>query len=147
MSEKKIYKVLAKNDTGETKSHQSGISIPKNIIKAGILPSLGTDQMNPRTVLTFEDEKGKKWDFQFIYYNDVFFGKEPGKSHNEYRLTRVINFLREYNIKSGDTIWFSITDDNVRHIGVEYKQTDENCNKKVKKIILGNGWHYFEFEE
>lgn len=147
MSEKKIYKVLSKNDTGETNSHQSGISIPKNVVKAGVLPFLGTEKMNPRATISFMDQKGNKWEFQYIYYNDAFFGKEPKKSHNEYRLTHVIEYLREYNIKSGDTIWFSITDDNVRHIGVEYQQINEDCNKKVKKIILGKGWHYFEYEE
>lgn len=145
--EKKIYKVLSRNDTGETKSHQSGISIPKNVIVSGILPSLGTDKLNPRIILDFVDPKGKRWEFPYIYYNDAFFGKEPRKSHNEYRITCVIKFLREYNIKSGDTIWFSLTDDNIRHIGVEYQKLNDNSEKKVKKIVLGKGWHYFEFED
>ena len=147
MSEKKIYKVLSRNDTGETKSHQSGISIPKNVIAAGVLPPLGIDKLNPRSVLTFEDVQGEKWEFQYVYYNDVFFGKEPKKGHNEYRLTCVLKFLRKHNIKSGDTIWFSLTDENIRRIGVEYNNLEETNNKKIKKIILGNGWHYFEFKD
>ena len=114
MGEKKIFKVLSRNDTGETHSHQSGISIPKKVVNAGILPKLGIDSLNPRIMLTFFDTKEKKWDFPYIYYNDAFWGKEPSKSHNEYRLTCVIDFLRENNVTSGDSIWFSIDDEGIR---------------------------------
>ena len=145
MSERKVSKILSKNDTGETHSHQSGISIPKDVVKKGILPELGTDRLNPRTVLAFIDPEGLRWEFQYIYYNDAFFGKEPAKSHNEYRLTCVLEFLRHYNAQSGDTIWFSLTDDNVRHIGIDSKQIVDCGNRKVTKIVLGRGWHYFEF--
>lgn len=144
MTEKKIFKVLSKNDTGETRSHQSGISIPKKVVDVGILPSLGIEKLNPREIITFYDCNNKKWDFPYIYYNDAFFGKEAKKSHNEYRLTCVIEFLREFNVKSGDSIWFSIDENGVRHIGIEKKQEEEQ--KKIKKIVLCGGWHYFEYE-
>ncbi len=145
MAEKKIFKVLSRNDTGETHSHQSGISIPKKVISAGVLPPLGIDSLNPRITLTFFDCNQKKWEFPYIYYNDAFFGKEPSKSHNEYRITCVIDFLREFQVKSGDSIWFSIDDNGVRKIGIQKQQSEEE-QRKVKKIVLCGGWHYFEYE-
>lgn len=145
MAEKKVYKVLSRNDTGETHSHQSGISIPKKVVRAGILPALGTDSLNPRIELTFYDCNQKKWVFQYIYYNDIFFGKEPSKSHNEYRLTCVLEFLREFDVKAGDSIWISLDDNGIRRIGIQ-KQNPENEPRKVKKIVLCGGWHYYEYE-
>lgn len=145
MAEKKIFKVLSRNDTGETHSHQSGISIPKKVISSGVLPPLGIDSLNPRITLTFFDCNQKKWEFPYIYYNDAFFGKEPSKSHNEYRITCVIDFLREFKVKSGDSIWFSIDDNGIRRIGIQKQQSEEE-QKKVKKIVLCGGWHYFEYE-
>ncbi len=152
---KKLYKTLSKNDVGLTGSHQSGISIPKNVVEAGILPSLPKEILNPRITLYFLDEEGHNWEFQYIYYNDQFHNKERGKSHNEYRLTRVKNFLRYYNVLDGDEIWFSNEENNL-YIG-HVKKTETNQkpnvaldvisqyeNPKVVTIILSNGWKTIE---
>ena len=76
----KLYKVLSKNDTGETHSHQSGISIPKAVASSGIFPELTTETLNPRTDITFYDEDNVAWTFQYIYYNDIYFGKSTDQS-------------------------------------------------------------------
>lgn len=138
----KFYKVLTRNDTGETNSHQSGITIPKNVASAGIFPKLTTETLNPRTEVTFFDENGTKHVFQYIYYNDVFFGKPKNKSHNEYRLTCVKEFIRDNNIKSGDSIWFAIDEKNVRHIGFEKSEVEQKESRTF--IKLTGGWKYIK---
>ena len=143
---KKVYKTLSKNDTGETHSHQSGITIPKVVAYSGIFPKLSKEILNHRTDITFYDEEGVVWNFQYIYYNDVFFGKPKEKGHNEFRLTCVRDYIKKYNITAGNEIWFSIDEKNVRHIGyIESKEMEKlelNDNKVIK---LSQGWHYIEF--
>ena len=136
----KIYKVLTRNDTGETNSHQSGITIPKQVADSGIFPKLGTDKLNPREEVLFFDEDGRVWSFQYIYYNDVFFGKPREKSHNEHRLTCVREYIKENNIKSGDSIWFGIDSKGVRHIG--YQKVEEPQKEKRTLIKLTGNWRY-----
>lgn len=141
----KVYKVLSKNDTGETHSHQSGITIPKVVAKSGIFPELSTEILNHRKDITFFDEDGVAWNFQYIYYNDIFFGKPKEKGHNEFRLTCVRNYIKKYNIKSGNQIWFSIDDNGVRHIGYIDSEKDVKDTTNVKVIKLSNGWHCIKF--
>lgn len=142
----KVYKVLSKNDTGETHSHQSGITIPKTVARSGIFPELSTEILNQRTDITFFDEEGVAWSFQYIYYNDIFFGKPREKGHNEFRLTCVREYIKKYNIKSGNQIWFSIDDNGVRHIGYIDEKKESNINENgVRVIKLSPGWHCIEY--
>ena len=136
-----ISKILTKNDTGETHSHQSGITIPKAVAESGIFPEMTKELLNPRVELTFFDQNDLGWSFQYIYYNDVYFGKPKEKAHNEHRLTCVRKYIQENNIRSGDTIWFSIDENNVRRIGF-VKQAEED--KIVTKIVIGAGWRYIK---
>ena len=127
-----VSKNLSRNDTGETHSHQSGISIPKDAARTEIFPHLGID---PRVTVVFYDEDGEQWSFEYIYYNDQFHGKEPGKSHNEFRLTRVIDFLRKVKAHSGDKIWFGLDDMGHRRIGLLKNCTEEyllRMNRLIK---------------
>ena len=147
----KIYKTLSRNDTGETHSHQSGISIPKEIANTSVFPKLGTERLNPREEITFYDDTNTQWKFQYIYYNDLYFGKERRKAHDEYRLTCVTKYIKQNSIKSGDTIWFSIDDNDVRRIGferqVENEEEVEIKEKTVSNVIkLSNGWRYIEIK-
>lgn len=144
----KIYKTLTRNDTGETNSHQSGITIPKEIAKTRIFPELGTEQLNPRVELVFYDENNTAWKFQYIYYNDLYFGKEKKKAHDEHRLTCVRQYIKENKIKSGDSIWFSIDENNVRRIGFESEREEEENIMDNEKIILklSNGWKCIEIK-
>ena len=112
-----LFKVLSRNDTGETGGHQSGISIPKAVASSTIFPYMSTQFLNPRREVTFIDEGGKEWIMQFIYYNDKYHGKPVGKSHDEFRLTYTQSYIKEHNIKSGDQIWFAIDDEGIRYIG------------------------------
>lgn len=95
-----ISKILSSNDTGETGGHQSGILVPKNPTILKFFPVLDNKEKNPRSILSFFDETGKRWDFAFIYYNNIHFGG----TRNEYRLTRMTPFIRQNNLKAGDEI-------------------------------------------
>ena len=134
----KVWKTLSRNDTGETNSHQSGISIIKDIARAGVFPILTTETLNPRTDVCFCDENGKKWNFKYIYYNDLFFGKDKSKGHDEFRLTCVKDFIRENNIIAGDEIWFAINENGERIIGFNRQNNLEDENDDV--IVIRKGW-------
>ena len=144
----KVFKTLSRNDTGETNSHQSGISIPKNIVELGVFPDLGTEELNPRRTLDFFEEDGTFWTFQFIYYNDYYFGKPKNKCHNEYRLTRVIDLIRKHRIKSGDEIYFYIDNSGIRKVGFVKREFNESLEKdlnttniqKKNVIMLSKNW-------
>lgn len=102
MSEQIIEKVLSANDTGETGGHQAGILVPKNPGILDFFPRLDRSTKNPRKVLDMCDVTGHEWTFVFIYYNNRFFGG----TRNEYRLTGMTAFLREFNLKVGDILIF-----------------------------------------
>ena len=147
----KTWKTLSKNDTGETHSHQSGISIPKEVAKTSIFPQLGTDTINPRVEVVFYDENDNAYKFQYIYYNDVFFRPDKKRGHNEFRITCVKDYIGKNSIKSGDKIWFALDKNNVRRIGFERASTTneteqvnepEKDNKDNKQfvLVLKGGW-------
>lgn len=139
---KKAWKTLSRNDTGETHSHQSGISIIKDIAWSGIFPTLTTEYLNPRTEVKFKDEEGYIWSFQYIYYNDIFFGKPREKGHNEFRLTCVKDFIQAYDIKAGDEIWFALDEDGNRVIGFNKAAlaSDESEDNDDDVIVIRHGW-------
>lgn len=98
-----IEKILSANDTGETGGHQAGILVPKDPRILSFFPKLGKSSKNPRAVIDMIDEAGKEWIFHFIYYNNRFFGG----TRNEYRLTGMTAFFREFNLRAGDKISMS----------------------------------------
>ena len=73
-----ISKVLSANDTGETGGHQAGILIPKSEIILSFFPKLSSAKKNPRVSIKFYDNYDKEWQFNFIYYNNKFFGGTIG---------------------------------------------------------------------
>lgn len=138
----KIYKILTKNDTGETKSHQSGITIPKIVAETDIFPQLSKEILNPREEVVFYDENGDLWKFQYIYYNDCYHGKPAKLAHNEHRLTCTKDYIRKNSLVAGDSIWFGLDETNVRRIGFvksESKKLDEKVIIKLKA-----DWHYIK---
>jgi len=100
MSTEAIEKTLSANDTGETGGHQAGILVPKDARILAFFPELSPHIKNPRAVLDMLDETGREWAFRFIYYNNRFFGG----TRNEYRLTGMTAFFREFNLKVGDRV-------------------------------------------
>ena len=141
----KLFKVLSRNDTGETNSHQSGISIPKKVASSEIFPHFGIETLNPRVEVTFFDENNLAWRFQYIYYNDIHHGKPRHQGHDEFRMTCVKDFIREYNIKSGDQIWFGIDTNGVLRIGYIKAESEIPINEGKVVIKISNKWKTIKY--
>jgi len=126
-----IKKILTQNDTGETGAHQAGILVPKAYEILGFFPKLDQKTKNPRVSITFIDNAGDKWIFNFIYYNNKFFGG----TRNEYRLTGMTRYFKSKNLKAGDEIHFS-TFENSYYI--DHKKS--NSGTEGNTIKLTNTW-------
>jgi hypothetical protein len=132
-----ISKKLSANDIGSNGTHQAGILVPKSKDILSFFPELNPILKNPRlSLLVRERADGSQWAFNFIYYNNAFFGG----TRNEYRLTCMTKYLRSINAKIGDDLAFS-KDDNgsvyVEHIrasSTQAKLSDDGI------LILSGGW-------
>ena len=119
MMKSTIEKVLSANDTGETGAHQAGLFIPWDVVNTGFFPSLDPSTKNPRCPIDLLDPAGEEWTFNFIYYNNAFFGG----TRNEYRLTCVTKFFRCHSLKTGDTLIFKRT--SARFYELSYRRQNE----------------------
>lgn len=127
-----ISKILSANDTGETGGHQAGMLIPKTGHILSFFPQLGKESKNPRVKLRFIDSSGIEWDFVFIYYNNKFYDG----TRNEFRLTGMTSFIRQYNLIAGDSVVLSREIDGRRLINLE--RTKRKNSSSVLK--LGSSW-------
>ena len=131
-----IEKVLSANDTGETGGHQAGILVPKDPRILDFFPRLDQTIKNPRAVLDIRDDTGHEWTFSFIYYNNRLFGG----TRNEYRLTGMTAFFREFNLKTGDTLVFRRV--SLRHLNLSYRRA-----KRGSRVLkLSGTWKVIEAE-
>jgi hypothetical protein len=134
----RISKVLSANDVGDTGAHQAGMLIPKEFRLLAFFPMLNPSEKNPRCSLNFKDDWQDRWTFAFIYYNNRFFGG----TRNEYRLTRMTDFLRRRNTKPGDTIILLRDENDSYRITVErLAQAQPSAQGRLK---LGTGWRVVE---
>lgn len=93
-------KELSANDTGVTRSHQSGILIPKKGNgPLSILPRLDRTVKNPEAWLVCRSPENKSWRLRFIYYNSKLHPEPDPKtgvlrgSRNEYLKRGVCELL------------------------------------------------------
>jgi hypothetical protein len=135
-----IEKQLSGNDTGETGGHQAGILIPRDKHILGFFPPLSRGDKNPRKVIDLIDETGRTWSFNFIYYNNKFFGG----TRNEYRLTGMTEFIRAFNLKTGDTLIFEKHAD--REWLIKYRRANQTDPGGTLKLG-GSGWRTLDFFE
>jgi hypothetical protein len=136
MTTEAIEKTLSANDTGETGGHQAGILVPKDSRILAFFPELNPEIKNPRAVLDMLDETGREWTFHFIYYNNRFFGG----TRNEYRLTGMTAFFREFNLKAGDKIL-------MRHESPHRTRiTFKRAREEAGVIKLSPGWKVIDAE-
>lgn len=133
-----ISKVLSSNDTGETGGHQAGMLIPKGGDVLAFFPELNPEEKNPRITLVFEDDAAQHWKFNFIYYNNRFFGG----TRNEYRLTGMTSFIRQNNLKVGDTITLSHREDGGLSIKCQRQSTTPNG---MPKIVITGTWKVVQY--
>lgn len=133
-SQPSISKILSPNDTGHTGSHQAGILISKKLL--GFFPKLLLDAENPRIKMRFTDDSGEVWAFTFIHYNNKF----RGGTRNEYRLTGLTQYIKQFRLQPGDKIRL------LREHGGEYfisHHKSETATYSVKDdgvIVLTGGW-------
>ncbi len=125
-----IEKVLSANDTGETGGHQAGILVPKDPKILAFFPELDKSIKNPRAVLDLHDDTGCEWVFRFIYYNNSRFGG----TRDEFRLTGMTAFFREFNLKAGDVIVLH----RVQPMGLRI--TYRRSESPAKVLKLGTTW-------
>jgi hypothetical protein len=142
---KSISKQLSMNDSGETGGHQAGMLIPKSPEILEFFPKLDSSQKNPRAAMYFTDESGRTWKLNFIYYNNRFFGG----TRNEYRLTGMTAYFRESNLKAGDEV--TLTRSN-NQLSICYKRANAPSVTEATKdgqkktiLVLGGGWKVIDY--
>lgn len=138
----RISKKLSDNDLGFTGSHQAGILVPKDERILSFFPQLDRTQKNPRAPLVvWERSNGTRWEFTFIYYN----GKLFGGTRNEFRLTRMTQYLRAVNAKAQDELVFA--KDERGSIVVELVRNGRQAPVATDNgvLVLGGGWRYVNY--
>jgi len=135
---KQVYrKWLSKTDTGESKTHQAGLLIPKTVEGLiDFLPRLDATQKNPSAELICIDNTGEEWCFRFVYYNGKLF--TGGGTRNEFRLTRTTAFLRSRNAGEGDALEISKDGSEVYKIKVIKEESSED--HFLKRKVKLRGW-------
>jgi hypothetical protein len=133
----RIIKVLSANDVGDTGAHQAGMLVPKEGRILAFFPALNPGEKNPRCSLTFTDDWQDRWTFAFIYYNNRFFGG----TRNEYRLTRMTDFLRRRNAKPGDAIVLTRDESDGYRISIApFQRSTQASPSQNERLKLGTGW-------
>lgn len=132
----RITKTLSANDIGETGAHQAGILVPKEPAILSFFPFLDPGAKNPRVSLIFREPDGiTRWDFNFIYYNNRFFGG----TRNEYRLTCMTRYLRARNAAVGDQVVLSKDGDGRLQVDVE-RLNAPSVTGDDDVLVLSGGW-------
>lgn len=133
----KIIKKLSANDIGSTGGHQAGILVPKDKEILSFFPSLDPNFKNPRTsLLVREKSDGSQWTFNFIYYNNRFFGG----TRNEFRLTCMTKYLRAVNSKVGDDLIFTKNDNGSIFIECIRDSQNQPQIDIHGTLVLDGGW-------
>lgn len=128
-----VQKTLSPNDTGDTRSHQAGIHVPKAL--RDFFPALNESELNPRASLQLQGEQGVIGTSSYIHYNNKLVGDG---TRDEYRITRIRSFLTECGARSGDTIEFSRMSNNQYVVKVFTSGTNSPSDRVV--VDLSNGW-------
>jgi hypothetical protein len=130
-----ITKTLSANDVGETGAHQAGILVPKERDILSFFPSLNPKEKNPRVTLVFREGDGiTRWDFNFIYYNNKYFGG----TRNEFRLTCMTKYLKARSAGVGDLVVLS--KDPEGRLVVDLKQSNQPVVRQDNVLVLSGGW-------
>ena len=130
-----ISKELSANDTGATGGHQSGMMIPKDPQILSFFPPLDKKTKNPRHHLVFYEEDETRWEFAFIYYNNIYFGG----TRNEYRLTRMTPFINQHGLEPGDSVILSRNPDTGRQY-ITCQRARPLQRTTAGHLKLGSSW-------
>mgnify|MGYP000287646071 CR=1 FL=1 len=128
-----VSKILSANDLGLTGGHQSGILVPKQLLREiEFFPELDAGEKNPRVKLDFHlGASGETLQLNFIYYNSKLFGG----SRNEFRLTGLTPYLRRIGASPGDCLKMS-----ERHGRLYLEHEPRALQAATKRIVLSGEW-------
>ena len=129
----RVQKTLSPNDTGDTRSHQAGIHVPKALVH--FFPALNDSALNPRVSVQLHNEEGVTGTCTYIHYNNKVVSDG---TRDEYRITRIRSFLTECGARTGDTIEFNRVGDN--HYLVRIVESDTKPVPNTVVIDLASGW-------
>ena len=130
-------KILSANDTGQTKSHQAGMLIPKgdNEFRA-FLGKLDSTIKNPRKTIVCRDENGEDLELQYIHYNNKL--HDENGTRNEFRLTCLTAYLRRSGALAGDEIEISRDDtDNFFYIKFLPNRAEDQDAEPTRIVLKG----------
>ena len=134
---KKISKKLSANDIGLTGGHQAGILVPKDLGVLSFFPSLDSSIKNPRVTLTVRElDDDSRWEFNFIYYNNKFFGG----TCNEFRLTCMTKYLRAVDAKVDDELVFQMDENGSIFVHCNRNNAGTTGMNEEGVLVLGGGW-------
>ena len=129
----RVQKTLSPNDTGDTRSHQAGILVPKVLVH--FFPALNESASNPRANVKLQSEKGVIGTCTYIHYNNKVVSDG---TRDEYRITRIRSFLIECGARTGDTIEFKRVGDS--HYFVTIVKSDTHPVSNTVVVDLASGW-------
>lgn len=134
---KKISKKLSANDLGFTGGHQAGILVPKDSAVLSFFPALDSSIKNPRVqLLVRELDDDSRWKFNFIYYNNKFFGG----TRNEFRLTCMTKYLRAVGAKVDDDLVFQMDENGSIYVHCNRSDGGAGGMNDDGVLVLGGGW-------
>lgn len=137
-----IRKKLSANDIGATKSHQAGILVPKDAQILSFFPLLDRTEKNPRmTLVMYERSNRTRWEFNFIYYNNKFFGG----TRNEFRLTCMTGYLRAIDAKIDDDLVFTLDENSSFEVDIVRANRISSYTMDGDTLVLGGGWTVVTF--
>lgn len=132
-----IRKRLSANDVGDTGGHQAGILVPKDNSILSFFPILDAGKKNPRmTLVMYERSDRTRWEFNYIYYNNRFFGG----TRNEYRLTCMTKYLRAINAKVDDELVFTLDENCSYEVDILRANRASSYTMDGETLVLGGGW-------
>ena len=130
----RVQKKLSPNDTGDTRSHQAGIHVPKALVH--FFPALNEYTLNPRANVRLRSELGVIGTCTYIHYNNRVVSDG---TRDEYRITRIRSFLTECGAQMGDTVEFSRESDS--HYVVRILEPESRpASSDIVVVNLASGW-------
>ena len=129
----RVQKTLSPNDTGDTRSHQAGIHVPKAL--AHFFPALSESELNPRATVCVRSDRGVVGTCTYIHYNNKVVSDG---TRDEYRITRIRSFLTDCSARTGDTIEFRRMSDSQYLVRIVESDTKPTSDTVV--VNLANGW-------
>ena len=129
----RVQKTLSPNDMGDTKSHQAGVHVPKQLVY--FFPTLNESTLNPRSNLRLQNEHGVIGTCTYIHHNNKIVGDG---TRDEYRVTRIRRLLSECGARTGDTIELNRIGDDQYLIRILASDTGPMPGTVV--VNLARGW-------